>query len=239
MSEISSSPLPGVRPETIAERIRAAILEHRLAPGAKLTEAQLCDVFGAKRGAIRQALSQLATDRLVDLEPNRGAFVASPTLQEVHEVFEMRRIIELAVVEKVCAGAQGTRRLRNISGMISRERKAFETRDFPAWIRLSGQFHTELASLTGNTVLCECLSGLVARSTLISALYESLGRSPCSFEDHEAILAALDAGDAQQAAALMSSHLQNVELKMLDRPATAAADLHEVFGTRPTRRTKE
>jgi DNA-binding GntR family transcriptional regulator len=85
-----------LKPETIAERIRAAILEHRLAPGAKLTEAQLCDVFGAKRGAIRLALSQLAADRLVDLEPNRGAFVASPTLQEVHEVFEMRRIVELA-----------------------------------------------------------------------------------------------------------------------------------------------
>src|SRR5579862_9612569 len=89
-------------PEAIAERIRTAILEHRLAPGAKLTEAQLCEVFGVKRGPIRQALAQLATDHLVDLEPNRGAFVASPSLQEVHEVFEMRRIIELAVVEKIC-----------------------------------------------------------------------------------------------------------------------------------------
>ncbi|MFP3584449.1 GntR family transcriptional regulator [Paraburkholderia sp. SIMBA_055] len=217
------------KPEAIAERIRAAILEHRLAPGAKLTEAQLCEVFAVKRGPIRQALAQLATDRLVDLEPNRGAFVASPSLQEVHEVFEMRRIIELAVVEKICNG-HGMRRLKSIGGMIGRERKAFETRDFSSWIRLSGEFHTELAQLTGNTVLCDCLNGLVARSTLISALYESLGRSPCSFEDHEAILAALDAGDAKEAAALMSRHLQSVELKMLERPARGAADLHEVFG---------
>jgi len=217
------------KPEVIAERIRAAILEHRLAPGAKLTEAQLCEVFAVKRGPIRQALAQLATDRLVDLEPNRGAFVASPSLQEVHEVFEMRRIIELAVVEKICNG-HGMRRLKNIGGMIGRERKAFETRDFSSWIRLSGEFHTELAQLTGNTVLCDCLNGLVARSTLISALYESLGRSPCSFEDHEAILAALDAGNAKEAAALMSRHLQSVELKMLERPARGAADLHEVFG---------
>jgi DNA-binding GntR family transcriptional regulator len=146
-------------------------------------------------------------------------------------VFEMRRIIELAVVDKICA-SQGSRRLKNIGGMIARERKAFESRDFPAWIRLSGEFHTELATLTGNTVLCDCLGGLVARSTLISALYESLGRSPCSFEDHEAILAALDAGDAKTAGALMSRHLQSVELKMLDRPASGGTDLHEVFGTR-------
>ena len=90
--------------ESIAENIRAAILEHRLAPGAKLTEAQLCEVFEVKRGTVRQALAQLAGERLVDLEPNRGAFVASPSLQEVHEVFEMRRIIEMAVVEKICSG---------------------------------------------------------------------------------------------------------------------------------------
>lgn len=60
----------GASAESIAERIRTAILEHRLAPGTKLTEAQLCEVFGVKRGAIRQALALLATDRLVDLEPN-------------------------------------------------------------------------------------------------------------------------------------------------------------------------
>ncbi|MFL9872104.1 GntR family transcriptional regulator [Paraburkholderia megapolitana] len=234
MSDRTSASSAGNRPEAIAERIRDAILEHRLAPGAKLTEAQLCEVFDVKRGPVRQALALLATDRLIDLEPNRGAFVASPSLQEVHEVFEMRRIIELAVVERICSG-HGTRRLKGIASMIGRERKAFETRDFSAWIRLSGEFHTELAALTGNTVLCDCLNGLVARSTLISALYESIGQSPCSVEDHEAILAALDAGHTQGAAALMARHLQSVELKMLDRPARGAADLHEVFGTRGTK----
>jgi DNA-binding GntR family transcriptional regulator len=214
--------------ESIAANIRDAILEHRLAPGAKLTEAQLCEVFDVKRGTVRLALAQLGSERLVDLEPNRGAFVASPSVQEVHEVFEMRRIIEMAVVERICTG-HGTRRLKSISATIGRERKAYESRDFPSWIRLSGEFHKELAQLTGNTVLCECLSGLVARSTLISALYESLGQSSCSFEDHEQILVALDAGDAPKAAELMARHLQEVELKMLDRPARGAVDLREVF----------
>ncbi|SAK71234.1 GntR family transcriptional regulator [Caballeronia arationis] len=222
--------------ESIAENIRAAILEHRLAPGAKLTEAQLCEVFEVKRGTVRQALAQLAGERLVDLEPNRGAFVASPTLQEVHEVFEMRRIIEMAVVERICSG-HGTRRLKSISSTIGRERRAFESHDFTAWIRLSGEFHTELAALTGNTVLCECLSGLVARSTLISALYESLGKSSCSFEDHEGILAALDAGDSTKATELMARHLRDVELKMLERPARGAVDLREVFA-KPVERNK-
>jgi DNA-binding GntR family transcriptional regulator len=222
--------------ESIAENIRAAILEHRLAPGAKLTEAQLCEVFEVKRGTVRQALAQLAGERLVDLEPNRGAFVASPSLQEVHEVFEMRRIIEMAVVERICSG-HGSRRLKSISATIGRERRAFESHDFSSWIRLSGEFHTELAALTGNTVLCECLSGLVARSTLISALYESLGKSSCSFEDHEAIIEALDTGDAAKATELMAGHLRDVELKMLERPARGAVDLREVFA-KPVERDK-
>lgn len=230
LNAVSSAPgNPGAaNAESIAENIRDAILEHRLAPGAKLTEAQLCEVFAVKRGTVRQALAQLANERLVDLEPNRGAFVASPSLQEVHEVFEMRRIIELAVVERIAQG-HGTRRLKSISATIGRERRAFESHDFSSWIRLSGEFHTELAALTGNTVLCDCLAGLVARSTLISALYESLGKSSCSFEDHEAILAALDAGRAPEAAELMARHLRDVELKMLERPARGAVDLREVF----------
>ncbi|AOI70681.1 GntR family transcriptional regulator [Burkholderia ubonensis] len=229
MNEPESVPSGAPGPEAIAERIRTAILEHRLAPGAKLTEAQLCDVFGVKRGTIRQALALLATDRLVDLEPNRGAFVASPTLQDVHEVFEMRRIIELAVVERLATGP-GAKRLKGVAALIDKERKAFERRDVPAWIRLSGEFHTALAALMGNATLSACLDGLVARSTLMSALYESHGRSPCSFDDHGAILVALEAGDAKRAAELMAHHLQHVELKMLDRPAPGAVDLREVFG---------
>ncbi|KVD06297.1 GntR family transcriptional regulator [Burkholderia ubonensis] len=229
MNEPESVPSGAPGPEAIAERIRTAILEHRLAPGAKLTEAQLCDVFCVKRGTIRQALALLATDRLVDLEPNRGAFVASPTLQDVHEVFEMRRIIELAVVERLATGP-GAKRLKGVAALIDKERKAFERRDVPAWIRLSGEFHTALAALMGNATLSACLDGLVARSTLMSALYESHGRSPCSFDDHGAILVALEAGDAKRAAELMAHHLQHVELKMLDRPAPGAVDLREVFG---------
>jgi DNA-binding GntR family transcriptional regulator len=219
-------------PAALAERIRAAILEHRLEPGAKLTEAQLCEVFGVKRGTVRQALSLLATEHLVDLEPNRGAFVASPSLREVHEVFEMRRIVEAAVIERVCTsvGGQGPGHLKALAAMIARERRAFEQRDFRTWIRLSGEFHTALAELTGNRVLCDCLGGLVARSTLISALYESLGRSPCSFDDHAQIVEAIEAGQPAQAAQLMVRHLQTVELKMLDRPTRGGADLRDVFG---------
>lgn len=216
------------RAEWIAEQIRGAIMEHRLPPGTKLTEAVFCNVFDVKRTPVREALTMLQKEKIVTIEPNRGAFVASPSLQEVHEVFEMRRIVEAAALERVCHG-NCHRGLRSIAGMVGREREAYTKRDFPAWIRLSGEFHTRLAELTGNAVLVECLSGLVTRSTLISALYESLGRSPCSFEEHEEILRAVENGDAPEATQLMKRHLDTCELKMLDRPAAPPIDLKEVF----------
>jgi DNA-binding GntR family transcriptional regulator len=233
MTLMPAPPPNETTPATIAERIRNAILEHRLAPGAKLTEAQLCEVFAVKRGPVRQALALLATEHLVDLEPNRGAFVASPTLQEVRDVFEMRRVIEAAVVQRVCRdhGKQVSKGLKSIGMTIGRERRAFESRDLAAWIRLSGEFHTALAGLTGNASMCECLTGLVTRTTLMSALYDSPGSSPCSCDEHAGILAAIESGDVSHAADLMARHLQDVELKMLDRPTRSAIDLHEVFST--------
>ncbi len=228
MPKSSNTAKEAHRAEWIAQRIRDAILEHRLPPATKLTEAALCEVFDVKRGAIRQVLAMLQQEKIVTIEPNRGAFVASPSLREVHEIFEMRRIVEGAAVERICHASHKSG-LREIAGMIVRERDAYLTRDFPVWIRLSGEFHVRLAEMTGNTVLLECLAGLVTRSTLISALYESLGRSPCSFDEHEEILRAVEIGDAARAVALMKRHLESCELKMLDRPAEQAVDLADVL----------
>ena len=125
--------MPSRSPRTFAPRSSSIVL--RRAPTDR--SAVMRSIRGQARHG-RQALAQLAGERLVDLEPNRGAFVASPSVQEVHEVFEMRRIIEMAVVERICSG-HGTRRLKSISATIGRERSAFESHDFSSWIRLLGR----------------------------------------------------------------------------------------------------
>ena len=132
------------------------------------------------------------------------------------------------MVERLATGP-GAKRLKGVASLIEKERKAFQRQDFAAWIRLSGEFHTALATLMGNATLSACLEGS-SRSTLMSALYESHGRSPCSCDDHDEILGALEAGDPKRAVTLMAHHLQHVELKMLDRPAQGQVDLREVFG---------
>ena len=80
--------------ESIATDLALAIHEHRLSPGAKLSEDEVGEIFGVSRTVVRAALQRLAHDRLVELKRNRGAFVAKPTVKEAREVFEARALLE-------------------------------------------------------------------------------------------------------------------------------------------------
>ena len=82
----------------IAARLTRAIVEHRLQPGTKLAEQKLADHFGVSRTLVRQALFQLSQNRLVRLEPARGAFVAAPSADEARQVFAVRRMIAVSGV---------------------------------------------------------------------------------------------------------------------------------------------
>lgn len=78
----------------IVEALTRAIVEHRLRPGTKLAEQKLADHFGVSRTLVRQALFQLSRHRLIRMEPQRGAFVASPSVEEARQVFAVRRMLE-------------------------------------------------------------------------------------------------------------------------------------------------
>ena len=101
----------------IVERIVAAVMQQKLAAGAKLPEAALCDAFDCSRTQIRRILVVLAERGVVMLHANRGAFVASPNAVEAREVFEARRAIERSIVTfrrgaHRCGHARGASRQR-------------------------------------------------------------------------------------------------------------------------------
>src|SRR6185295_4725304 len=79
--------------QRIVDSITAAVAERRLMPGTKLAEQKLADIFRVSRTLVRQALNQLSRDRLVRLEPARGATVAAPSVAEARQVFAARQLI--------------------------------------------------------------------------------------------------------------------------------------------------
>ncbi|TSE19213.1 HTH-type transcriptional repressor RspR [Tepidimonas alkaliphilus] len=204
---------------TIVEALTRAIVEQRLQPGAKLAEQRLAAHFGVSRTLVRQALHQLAQRRLVRLEPARGAFVATPSAREAREVFAVRRTLEGALVREL-AGTLSPSQLRALRQHVRREAAALAGRDVPVRTQLLGDFHVLLARCSGNQVLAELLDDLLARCSLVALMYQSERAAAHSHDEHEAIVEALAARDAERAAALLDDHLRHVEEGLaLDRPA--------------------
>jgi DNA-binding GntR family transcriptional regulator len=214
--------------EAVYAELYDAILEQRLAPGTKLPEDGLGEIFGVSRTVVRKALFRLAHEELIRFRPNRGAIVASPTVEEAAQVFEARRVVESAIVRKVF-GVITPEGLRRLKDTVSEERAAHERGDRAGWIRLSGEFHLRLAEIAGNRVLADYLKALVSRTSLIISLYERPGNSACSFDEHASFLIALEANDLKRALTLMERHLEACEAKLNTEEQTLSRDLAAIF----------
>ena len=194
----------------IADDIAAAIAARKLPPGTKLREEALSRVYSVSRTKIRAALLILSKDKLINIVPDKGAFVSQPTEAEARDVFAARRTIEAALVAQFLEKARPADYAR-LEKHIRNERAAVARPDSKARSQLLGDFHVLLARVVGNPVLTEIVQELVARSSLITMLYQSERDAACSSDEHVAFLQAARAGDAQQAAALMLEHLNHVE----------------------------
>jgi DNA-binding GntR family transcriptional regulator len=193
-----------------------AIMEHRLPAGTKLAEQSLAEIYGVARHPVRKVLSRLAADGLVDLEPNRGAYIASPSEQEAHDMFDLRQTLEGRVVQQAArAGAAAD--FKRLRAMIARERDAYMQGMRPQWIRLSAEFHIELAKLSGNALVVDLLRRLVSRSTLLLSTPDAGGHQPCSFDEHLAVVEALEQKDEALAQQRMAQHLEQCACRMQER----------------------
>ena len=192
----------------IYRRIHVAIAERRLLPGARLVEDQLGEVFGVSRMRIRSVLHALARDKVVTLQRNRGAMVAYPSVKEAREVFAARRIIEVALAARGGQGGGRGRPLRRLNDHIRKEREGEDSGDRAFELRASHEFHTLLADIVGNRVIVAVLRDLMARSSLITAIYERPDTSGCSHVSHASSDQAHRAQDGEGLAKAMLTHLE-------------------------------
>ena len=196
--------------EIIVDALTRAIVEHRLHPGTKLAEQKLADHFGVSRTLVRQALFQLSQNRLIRLEPARGAFVAAPSVIEARQVFAVRRMLEAemtrAFIQEVTPA-----RIKALKEHVSQEKKALDRNDAAGRTELLGDFHVRMAELMGNEVLAQMLGELISRCSLITLMYQTASAAAHSSDEHAAIVKALAAKDEALAVRLMNQHLLSVE----------------------------
>lgn len=199
--------------DRIAASITAAIVERRLMPGTKLAEQRIADIFKVSRTLVRQALNQLSRDRLVTLTPARGAYVAQPSVEEARQVFEVRQMLEAAMLARL-AKTITPAQIAELRAHLKAERAAVAATDVPGRTRLLADFHVLLARMQGNDVLAQLLTDLLSRSSLIALMYQSSHSAAESQAEHEAIVDALERGDAKAAVKLLDHHLGNVEANL-------------------------
>jgi DNA-binding GntR family transcriptional regulator len=218
------------RAALIRDSVRDAIVDHRLSPGTKLTEIEVGKLFDVSRTVARAALQALAYEGLVTIERNRGAFVANPTPEEARHIFQSRRLIEpgiaLAAADRLTeADAEALRSCLAEEERFMQERGATARRKE---IHASGDFHLMMARVGGNAILLRFMEELVARSSLVIALYGRSGASSCGHNDHGAILEALAARDGTRASTILLAHLDHIEAD-LDLRAASSLGLRDVL----------
>jgi DNA-binding GntR family transcriptional regulator len=217
---------PAVSVEQIARHLADAIVAKRLPPGTWLREEALGRAYSVSRTKVRAALMALSKDKIVEMVPDKGAFVSRPGVQEAREVFAMRRLLEAEVVRLICQQAT-TEHLEALTKHIQAEHDQLhkQVRTSSAHERVLGDFHVVLAQMTGNKTLADMVSELVPRSSLIAMLYHSHNNPECSSEEHAQLVDALRSGPVELAVKLMTEHLlrieENLELKDV-RPAPQA-----------------
>jgi DNA-binding GntR family transcriptional regulator len=213
----------------IVESLTRAIVEHRLHPGTKLAEQKLADHFGVSRTLVRQALFQLSQNRLIKLEPARGAFVAAPSVEEAKQVFAVRRMLE-AEMARAFARSSTPARIKALREHVAQEKLAVQQQDVPSRTELLGDFHVRMAELMGNQVLAELLSELISRCALITLMYQSTHAAEHSNEEHAEIVKALAAKDEELAVRLMNEHLLHVEENLTFDRKLPASELSLALG---------
>ena len=197
------------RPAEIADRIVDAVLAGRLAPGQRLGEQALADLFGCSRTLVREAMARLSARGMVEVNARRGWFVVQPSLDEAREAFGARQALETGLLHGL-AGPLPKPAIRKLKAHVAREQAAIAADDAAERSWLLGDFHVCLAECAGNNLLADIVKDLTARTTLIATLYQSTHAAGESCAEHGQIVAALEAGDLPHAIALLRRHIGSV-----------------------------
>ncbi|WP_309680063.1 GntR family transcriptional regulator [Polaromonas sp.] len=199
----------------IAQRVVESILSQRLAPGARLGEQDLADLFNVSRTLIREALMQLQTRGFVEVRSRRGWYVVEPSMEEARDAFSARRIIEAGILsamgETEPHGKPLQTVVRKLRQHIAQEEQAIEDADPATRAFLLADFHVCLAECMGHRMLCDVLRDLTAHTTLVATLYQSQHDAKQSCAEHSDIVAALESGDFSLARQRMLAHIGHVE----------------------------
>ena len=204
-----------------AKKIRDLIHKNILQGGEKLNEVKLCEQIGVSRTPLREAFRVLAAEGLVQLRPNRGAFVADISIEELRHTFEVMSILEGSCA-RLAAERLTNSDLSRLEEIHEQLEKLYEKNDPHGYVEHNQLYHEFIQEKTGNPVLSRMVSGL--RDRVLPHRFRQIyrpGRLDSSMAEHRGLMEAFRAREGERAEKLMQLHLQ----KQCDALVTYYAEL--------------
>lgn len=196
--------------DRVAAELRQQLADGVLLPGTRLTESVIAEELGVSRNTVREAFAELAAERLVVRHPNRGVFVASLGPGDIHDVYTVRRAIEVAALR----GGGAPERVAAVRAAVEEGKAAAAADDEEALGTANQHFHRAIVALAGSRRLDTAMSQILAemrlffhKATVDAHFYRSY------LDDNEQICAALEAGEPDRAADLLLAYLDRSEQK--------------------------
>ncbi len=206
----SSEGRPG--PSVVFERLRRMIIEGEYGPNERLIEEQLAERLGVSRTPIRQALTMLEAEGLVEIAPNRGAMVCSFSVEDVWDIYDLRAVLEGHAARRAASrvGEGELGRLNELAdemeGLVGRF--ADHEEEIRRLVALNQEFHGTIVAASRNRRLGRLLRGTVQIPLMFKAFFwYGPHERTISNHYHRQILRALEAGDADRAETVMREHV--------------------------------
>ncbi|EPH44959.1 putative HTH-type transcriptional regulator in unstable DNA locus [Streptomyces aurantiacus JA 4570] len=193
--------------ERVYAHVKQAVLERRYEGGTLLTEGELAEAVGVSRTPVREALLKLEVEGLLRLYPKKGALVLPVSAQEIADVVETRLLVETHSVRKAVPAPPGL--LDRLTELLEKQREQAESGDLAAAAVTDRCFHAEIVRSGGNDILSRLYDQLRDRQLRmgVAVMHSHPDRIAKTLAEHEEILAALTAEDAEAAVDVVTRHV--------------------------------
>lgn len=198
-----------------ARVVREQVVEGHLRSGTRLPEERLAAALGVSRNTLREALSQLVAERILVREPHRGVVVATPDVEDVQDVYRVRRLVETAALEH--GTGHTAARVAAVAEAVAEGLAAVERADWDAVASANQHFHRAVVALAGSARLDAQMDLLLAEMRLFFHLMAEPERFHRPYlAENAAIAALLTAGDLRGAATRLAAYLTSAEAQLVD-----------------------
>ncbi|WP_052384020.1 GntR family transcriptional regulator [Litchfieldella xinjiangensis] len=212
MDDIESTNRAGLV-EKVADYLREHIVMDHFQPGQRLPERTLADQLKVSRTPMREALKILASEGLVVISPHRGAVVADVSPEDIQEKAYVLSVLEQAAAELACTKATEDD-IAELQALHFEMKAAFLRRDRQNYFRLNQDIHNRIVLLSGNSSLIEIHAKLSRQLYRVRYLSNQKNEKwSVAMAEHEAIMAAMEARDAEQIGRELRNHLGKTWVK--------------------------